>query len=233
MVQVLDRRDGVAPLVVDHCPDVVISGADPSDQARVSAWACGPGFSGGPEDESAVVAVLRTDVPVVLDAGALTVTAHSRSVQALIADRWARGAFTVVTPHEGEFARLADSVGAARGEDVGRLAAARDVATRLSCAVLLKGPGSIITSPTGELWIDMEGTEALGTAGSGDVLAGILASVLAGAWVRSERDDLLMAVAAGVWLHGCAGRLAPVPATAVDIAGCVGDAVHAARLAAP
>lgn len=232
MVQVLDRRDGVAPLVVDHCPDVVISGADPSDQTRVSAWACGPGFAGGPEDESAVSAILRTDVPVVLDAGALTVAAHSRSVQALIADRWARGAFTVVTPHEGEFARLADSVGAAHIGDVGRLAAARDLATRLSCAVLFKGPGSIITSPTGELWIDMEGTEALGTAGSGDVLAGILAAVLAGAWVRDERDDLLMAVVAGVWLHGCAGRLAPSPATAVDIAGCVGDAVQAARLAA-
>jgi NAD(P)H-hydrate repair Nnr-like enzyme with NAD(P)H-hydrate dehydratase domain len=95
--------------------------------------------------------------------------------------------------------------------------------------VLLKGPGTVIAEMDGLAWIDAEGTEALATAGSGDVLSGILAAVLAGAWARHERADLLNAAAAGVWLHGCAGRLTPFPATAVDIAMHVGDAVAAAR----
>jgi NAD(P)H-hydrate repair Nnr-like enzyme with NAD(P)H-hydrate dehydratase domain len=108
---------------------------------------------------------------------------------------------------------------------VGRLTAARELATRLHCVVVLKGPGTVIASPHGSAWIDVEGTEVLGTAGSGDVLSGILAAVLAGAWARDPQSDLVMAVAAGVWLHGCAGRLATPPATALDIAMHVADAV--------
>lgn len=229
MVHLLDRRDGVAATVVAHCPDVVVDGSDPVEQGRVDAWACGPGFSGAADDESAVLAVLEVDRPVVLDAGALSVLARSPEVRTAAIARADRGAFTLVTPHEGEFARLASAVDAVTPAQAGRLAAACDLATRLRCTVLLKGPGTVIAAADGQAWIDAEGTEALGTAGSGDVLTGILVAVLAGAWARNDRDDLIEAVAAGVWLHGCAGRLAPSPATAVDIARQVRAAVGVAR----
>jgi hydroxyethylthiazole kinase-like uncharacterized protein yjeF len=225
MVRMLDRADGVAAVVVERCPDVVVDGTDPAEQSRVNAWACGPGFSGTPDDDAAVAAVLRAEVPVVLDAGALDTLARRDDVRATIASRTARGLLTVITPHEGEFVRLSSAVDAPPIATVGRLTAARELATRLHCVVVLKGPGTVIASPHGSAWIDVEGTEVLGTAGSGDVLSGILAAVLAGAWARDPQSDLVMAVAAGVWLHGCAGRLATPPATALDIAMHVADAV--------
>ncbi len=225
MVRVLDRADGVAATIVERCPDVVVDGADPTDQSRVHAWACGPGFSGTPDDDAAVAAILRTDVPVVLDAGALDSVARRDDVRAAICARTSRGVATVITPHEGEYARLAAAVDAPMISAVGRLAAARELATRLDCVVLLKGPGTVMASPHGPAWIDVEGTEVLGTAGSGDVLSGILSAILAGASARGELDDIAMSVAAGVWLHGRAGRLAASPATALDIAMHVADAV--------
>jgi hydroxyethylthiazole kinase-like uncharacterized protein yjeF len=227
MVRILDRADGVAAVIVERCPDVVIDGTDPAEQSRVHAWACGPGFSGTPDDDAAVAAILRADVPVVLDAGALDTVARRADVRATIADRTARGLFTVVTPHEGEYANLASAVGAPTIAAVGRLSAARELAARVGCVVLLKGPGTVIAPPRGPAWIDAEGTEVLGTAGSGDVLSGILAGVLAGVQARESGEDLVAAVAAGVWLHGCAGRLAATPATALDIAMHVSEAVAA------
>ena len=229
MVRFLDRADGVAAVIVERCPDVVVDGTDPADQSRVNAWACGPGFSGTPDDDAAVAAILRADVPVVLDAGALDTVARRADVRATIADRTARGLFTVVTPHQGEYANLASAVEAPTIAAVGRLSAARELAARLGCVVLLKGPGTVIAPPRGPAWIDLEGTEVLGTAGSGDVLSGILAGVLAGVQARESGEDLVAAVAAGVWLHGCAGRLAASPATALDISMHVSDAVAAVR----
>ncbi|MDA2987090.1 MAG: hypothetical protein O2789_05080, partial [Actinomycetota bacterium] len=104
-------------------------------------------------------------------------------------------------------------------------------ARELQCIVLLKGAGTVVAGPIGEVWIDIEGTADLGVAGSGDVLTGILTGVLAGAHARGDLDHPEEAVAAAVWLHGCAGRLAAAhaPVTAPDIAMRVGAAVHAAR----
>lgn len=223
MVRLLDRADGVAAGVLAQYPDVIADGAPPADQVRATAWGCGPGFLGEGGDRPAVDAVLSTAVPVVLDAGALG---------ALGADPDLRGrsAPTVLTPHEGEFDRMFPGL-LARG----RLQAAREAAVRSGAVVVLKGPGTVIAGPTGIDRIDGVGTVALATAGSGDVLTGTIAALLAGAWLRGQRapTDIVDAVAAAVWLHGTAGRLARQPATAADIADQIAEAVRRARFGSP
>lgn len=221
MVRILDRGDGVSRSVVDQYPDVVADGSPPAEQERADAWGCGPGFAGTAEDRPAVAAVLAAPVPVVLDAGALAVVDP---------DLAHRVVPTVLTPHEGEFERLFPGL-LARG----RWSAAREAARRSGAVIVLKGPGTIIAGPTGIVRVDAAGTAALATAGSGDVLTGTIAAVLAGAWRRGRRtpEEVVDAVAAAVWLHGTAGRLAPAPATAVDIAAALGAAVRMARFGAP
>jgi NAD(P)H-hydrate repair Nnr-like enzyme with NAD(P)H-hydrate dehydratase domain len=80
-------------------------------------------------------------------------------------------------------------------------------------------------------YVDTEGTPDLGTAGSGDVLTGILGALLAGARAEDPGFDAVQVVAAGVWIHGRAGRLAArqAPITAADIASCVAASVRSAR----
>lgn len=223
MVHVLDRGDGVARGVVAQFPDVIADGSPPAEQARASAWGCGPGFVGDDDDRPAVAAVLATGVPVVLDAGALGVLGSNP-------DLHGRAAPTVVTPHEGEFERMFPGLLAD-----GRLAAARDAAASSGAVVVLKGPGTVVAGPTGLVRVDGAGTAALATAGSGDVLTGTIAGLLAGAWLRGQRSasDVVDAVAAAVWLHGTAGRLAEQPATAVDIADHIAEAVRQARFGTP
>lgn len=230
MARYLDRDDGNARAVVDHFPDVVVDGSAPVDQRRATAWGCGSGFTGDRTDALTVAAVLAAEVPVVLDAGALTAVAESADLRAAIAARQARGSTTVLTPHDGEFERLQPGLLASGG---GRLAAACTAAADLRAVVVLKGPGTVVADPAGRVLVDTEGTADLGTAGSGDVLTGILAGILAGAWADGHRDaaSLTEAVAAGVWLHGCAGRIAgrTAPVTAPDIAAALPAAIRTAR----
>lgn len=224
MVSYLDRADGVARTVVDRHPEIVVIAS--TDAARVTAWACGPGFEGVADDAPAIEAVLRTALPVVLDAGALTVLASDASLRALIASR---SAATVLTPHEGEFARLGGNLTA------GRLLGAQSLARQLDAVVVLKGPGTVIAAPDGTAFVDIAGTAALATAGSGDLLTGIIGGLLAGAQARGSLTDVAEVArqaAAGCWIHGMAGRLAAeggLPATAEAIGARVGAAVAAAR----
>ena len=137
---------------------------------------------------------------------------------------------TVLTPHDGEFEALRPGL---LGEPAGRLAAARDAASALGAVIVLKGPGTVIAAPDAGAYIDIEGTAELGTAGSGDVLTGLLAGVLAGAWADGRRGEetLTRAAAAAVWLHGQAGRLAARqgPVVATDVATAIRPAIRAAR----
>ncbi len=200
MTALLDRRDGVAELVVSQFPEVVRT-----DRVidRVTGWVCGPGFTATPADEDAVVAILRTPVPVVLDAGALTLLAASAELRGLVRNR---AAPTILTPHDGEFARLDQD-----RLDQDRLDQTAGLAQALDAVVVRKGPGTIVMAPDGTCLIDRAGTSALSTAGSGDVLAGCIASLLACAWAQGRLDgaaQVARAVAAGCWLHGMAGRAA-------------------------
>lgn len=225
MVRYLDRGDDVSNVVLSAHPQVVRTMR--VDDGRSNAWAIGPGFPGLPVDADAITHVLRTPLPVVMDAGALTCLAERADLRELVL---ARTATTVVTPHDGEFARLGGVL-----DETGRIAGAHRLATSLGAVVLLKGPATVIASPNGATYVDEAGSPALASAGSGDVLSGVIVALLAAAHARGEATDPDAAariVAAGCWLHGAAGRLAAAGGVTVmttDIAARLPDAVALAR----
>jgi hydroxyethylthiazole kinase-like uncharacterized protein yjeF len=219
MVEFLDRLDGAAVLIHQDFPDVVRTDtvADP----RISAWGAGCGFVGDEGDDDTIAALLATDVPVVLDAGALTALARNAKLRKRIRRRQA---LTVLTPHDGEFDRLAADMQAE-----GRIAQTQALAVDLDCVIVRKGPGTVIASGTDVPIIDRMGSAALATAGSGDVLTGILAGLCAN---RALDPIGLTDIAAGVWLHAMAGALASaesLPVNADDLLGELPDAIAVAR----
>ena len=173
-----------AELVRQRFPDVVATEVAPGDGAavlaagRVQAWVVGPGL--GTDDAAAAVvqAVLGADVPVLVDADGLTIVAEHRE---WLRERADRGQPTLLTPHEGEFARLVggdpDDVGAARRRPAGRGAPS----SRPSCraTVLLKGSTTLVVDPDGRARVNGTGTGWLASAGSGDVLSGVAGALLA------------------------------------------------------
>ena len=156
--------------------------------------------------------MLATSLPVLLDADALTLLVDGKHAEDL-----RRDAPLVVTPHDGEFKRLA---GEAPGAD--RASAACRMAAWTNAVVLLKGDRTIVATPGGEVWANPTGTSVLATAGSGDVLAGLLGSLLA-AGLAPER-----AAVAAAYLHGLAGRRAAAngPVTAPDVAAALPGAIR-------
>lgn len=206
----------VATAVVTRFPDTVCA-AVVGDQ-RATAWTVGPGMGVGPDRADLVAAALATDLPVVVDADALTLVSKSEDLRKAIKDR---APATVITPHVGEFARLGFDV----GDD--RLAAARGAAAQLGAVVVLKGPGTVIAGPDGDTYVDIMGPAALATAGTGDALSGVIGAVLS-----RHPEDVTQAVAAGVLLHGLAARFASKdgrPMTAWDLVGTIPDAVVEVR----
>jgi hydroxyethylthiazole kinase-like uncharacterized protein yjeF len=197
----------------------VIASPRVADAGRVQSWLCGCGLGTDERARDELRAVLGAPVPVVLDADALTLLADP----GLAGWLRRRDAPTVITPHDREFARVA-------GEQVGpdRVAAAAQLAERLGAVVLLKGDRSVIATPEGLAWANPTGTAALATAGTGDVLAGFLAALLAGG-LSADR-----AAVAAAFLHGLAGRRAAdragtgtAPVTALDVAGALPEVVAA------
>jgi hydroxyethylthiazole kinase-like uncharacterized protein yjeF len=192
-----------APDVVRAHPSVI---AVPrvSEAGRVQAWVCGSGLGTDDAARTELRSVLATSLPVVLDADALTLLVDGQHAADL-----RRDAPLVITPHDGEFKRLA---GEAPGAD--RVAAACKLAAWINGVVLLKGYRTIVATPAGEVWANPTGTPALATAGSGDVLAGLLGSLLAGG-LAPER-----AAIAAAYVHGLAGRRAAEdgPVTSPDVA---------------
>jgi hydroxyethylthiazole kinase-like uncharacterized protein yjeF len=196
------RFVGVRPvvdLVRQRWPEVVTTIIEPGDAAaalaagRVQAWAVGPGLGTDEHAESLVAAALGTELPVLVDADGLTVLARRR-------DLLDRAAPTVLTPHAGELARL---LGAAR-EDVEarRLEYVRRAASELSATVLLKGSTTLVAEAGSPVHVNTNGTPWLATAGTGDVLSGLIGALLAGGLPPVE------AAAAGAYVHGLAARLA-------------------------
>lgn len=161
---------------------------------RAGALVVGPGLGLGAPAQAAVHQLVTTAaVPVVVDGDGLTALGSSAS------DVLARRAGSVVlTPHDGEFARLA---GRAPGDD--RIGAARSLAAATGAVVLLKGPTTVVAHPDGRVLLSLAGDARLATAGTGDVLSGIVGSLLA------QGLDTFVAAAAGAWLHGRAALEGP------------------------
>jgi hydroxyethylthiazole kinase-like uncharacterized protein yjeF len=155
-------------------PELMLRHAGAVLDAKPDALVVGPGLGLSDAARSLLLRALALPIPVALDADALNLIARD---PALLAATRSRSAPTLATPHPGEAARvLAVSVDSVQGD---RLRAAHELSTRLGANVVLKGMGSVLAHPDGSWDINASGGPALATAGSGDVLSGLLGALLA------------------------------------------------------
>jgi len=171
MVQPLEQAGDLARLLSD---------------SRYTAFLIGPGAGVNDATRDTAIELLRTARPVLLDADAISVFA-SRGADLTQAIRGP----CVMTPHDGEFAR----VFAPQGDKLSR---ARTAARQSGAVIVLKGADTVIAAPDGRAFINSNAPASLATAGSGDVLGGLILGLLA------QGMDAFPAAAAGVWVHGAA-----------------------------
>ncbi|MCP3857079.1 MAG: NAD(P)H-hydrate dehydratase [Actinomycetia bacterium] len=183
---------------------------------RIKALLLGPGLGLGPDSVAAITEVVaEAEVPLVLDADGLTAVVGNLDTVA------ARPQPTVLTPHDGEYARL---MGHPPGPD--RLGAARELAVRAKAVALLKGPTTVVAEPNGDVAVVTAGDARLATAGTGDVLAGVIVALMARGLGAFD------AAWAGAHVHGRAASLGPVEGlVAGDLPDLVPAAVAAIRTA--
>jgi hydroxyethylthiazole kinase-like uncharacterized protein yjeF len=199
------RPEGVPPALVCDSADL----AALADK-RMAAILVGPGLGRDGKAAERLAAALTADCPVVIDADALT----------LLRPDSPGTAPRVLTPHEGEMAALEAAFGL---PGIGtRRARALALAETTGAIVLLKGPDSLIAAPDGGVTVSPRASTWLSVAGSGDVLAGVIASRLA------VHGDALLAAEEGLWLHGEGARQCGPAFTAGDLAAATGHAVMAA-----
>ena len=175
------------------------------DKGRTTACVIGPAGGVGRAMRDDVTLLAEAEMGLVVDADALTSFADDPA--ALFALMHGR---CVLTPHEGEFARLFPDLA---DQDVCKIDRVRGAAKRAGCVVLLKGPDTVIADWHGRVIINTNAPPDLATAGSGDVLAGIIGALL------SSGAPALEAAAAGAWMHGAAGALCGPGLIAEDLPG--------------
>lgn len=191
-----------ADAVIARRPETVVS--PHAAGARVGAWVVGSGTDAASRTQaeaSELRQLLSGSVAVVVDAGALDLASEGSAPRLL-------------TPHAGEFARLQKHLGARASDD--RAHAAVVAASELDAVVLLKGAQTLIADPDGVVRRVDAGTGWLATAGTGDVLGGVLGTLIA----ANPQAPLAEIAAAGAWLHAHAGRVA------AGIGGIGGDHGH-------
>ena len=185
--------EAAIPQISAHAPELmtaVLKRNDLADLAEgMTVVAMGPGLGRGPETEALVRrAVESLEQPMVLDA------------DSLVGFTGPAGRVRVLTPHPGEMSRLTGKPTAEIQKS--RIETARDSAAKQQVTLVLNGERTIIAFGDGRVWINPTGTPALGTGGSGDILTGLTAGLLA--QFPSQPDE---AVAAAVYLHGLAGEI--------------------------
>lgn len=176
---------------------------------RLRSVVIGPAAGVNDATRIAALSALATGPAIVLDADALTSFAGHTDALATAVRALPRP--VVLTPHEGEFAALFGTT-----EGAPREARALAAARASGAIVILKGHRSVIAAPDGRLAVNTNAPPTLATAGSGDVLAGLVAGLLAQGMPGFE------AAAAGVWLHGAVGRLAGAHPIAEDFVTAIG-----------
>jgi len=179
-----------ADAVIARRPETV-AGAD-LGRTRVDAWVIGSGTDAEhrtAEEDLALRGILHGSVAVVVDAGALDLVSEATAPMLL-------------TPHAGEFARICEQSSVRTKGD--HASDAAQLADALECTVLLKGATTVIAAPDGEVVSTASAPAWLATAGSGDVLAGVLGALAA----ANPQEPLARVAAAGAWLHGYAAAIA-------------------------
>ncbi|MFC0439310.1 NAD(P)H-hydrate dehydratase [Kutzneria buriramensis] len=205
-----------ADVVRTRWPEVVATG-NVGDAGRVQAWVVGPGLGTGKAGREVLADVLAAGVPVCADADAITLLAGDPTL-------WdARDPETplVLTPHDREFARLAGDVGP------DRIAAARRAAARFHAVVLLKGHSTVVAAPDGRVLVNQSRSSWPATAGSGDVLSGLIGALLAAG------EDPWLAAGCAAYVHELAADLAAdgAPAPASHLQAAIPDAIRHIRSA--
>jgi ADP-dependent NAD(P)H-hydrate dehydratase / NAD(P)H-hydrate epimerase len=187
-------EDGEGNLAVDAAePALKVVG-------RADAVVLGPGLSKDPDAQAlARELALRIDVPLVIDADGLNAMAGYHFDQVLPQRPWP----TVLTPHAGELGRLLDIESKEVERD--RLKHVRAAAARSKAFVVLKGDDTLVAAPRGRVAISRGSAPGLATAGTGDVLSGVIAAMLAKGLAPAH------AACAGVYAHLRAGQLAAAP----------------------
>ena len=182
---------------------------------RLNAVVLGPGIGVGRATQELVGAVLATNASVVLDADALT--SFKNDTKNLFLQLREN---CVLTPHEGEFERIFPGL---LKTSASRIEAVRAAAAAAKCTVLLKGPDTTIAAPDGRAIVNSHAPATLATAGSGDVLAGLIGGLMA------QGVDSYKAAACAAWLHGEAAFQFGPGLIAEDLPECIPDALSALK----
>lgn len=211
---VMDGSIGRHPSLMRARCEVVADLARLLSNPKLSSCLLGPGLPPDETTRQMVYAALASPVALVLDAGALS--AFTGMADQLFEQICARNAPTILTPHQGEFARLFGPMDPV----LSKLEKAQAAAMQSGAMLVLKGADSVIAHPNGRpdcTYINGNAPPWLATAGSGDVLAGILTGLLAKPQHTPDPVHLARTTALGVWLHGRAGQVAGTGMIASDL----------------
>lgn len=208
------RGDAITPpteVVGRVLPDTGWDDFVSADIARFHSLVVGPGLGRGDDIGGEVRALLAVSpLPTVVDGDGLSAAIDPRGGYSVLQGRTAP---TILTPHDGEFAALGGDV-----TNPDRIEATRQLAAQIGCVVLRKGPTTVISDVDGAVYLVVSGDERLATAGSGDVLSGIIGAFLARGLSAHE------AAAAGAFVHGVAGSSCPDEGTiARDVVAMISD----------
>ena len=199
----------VASRLVAAIPSAVVQGPGPHEDERIDAIVIGPGLGRTGEAKELLRQALESDRPLVIDGDALALLAGHPYPQ------WSRT--PILTPHAGEFARLFGSLPGSKVEQ------ARAAAKGTGAVVIFKGAYTVVAAPDGRAAIARPASHWLASAGTGDVLAGIVAAM------RARGLDAFEAACAGVWLHARAAEVAGPGLIADDLLACLPSALAECR----
>lgn len=185
--------------VIARCPEIMTYGVTSGQQLeplleRPNALVIGPGLGRSPWSEQLLQKSLDSGLPLVIDADALNILAEGRLVKDREYHQW------VLTPHPGEAARLLGSTVAEIQAD--RFSAVREIQRRYKALVLLKGPGTLIAGENEIIKVCPYGNSAMASAGMGDLLSGIIGSLIAQGLSLQKSAEL------GCCIHSCAADMA-------------------------
>ncbi|EFA73759.1 conserved hypothetical protein [Raphidiopsis brookii D9] len=211
--------ESIKPLLVSHLPEALIIGCPETNSGAIShlqlpaeitldsftVIACGPGLT--TEVTPIVQQVMKSEVPLILDADALNILAQLGTITTLKN----RHQPTILTPHGGEFHRLFPEIDITTN----RVKGVQTAASQTGAIVLLKGARTAIANEQGVTWINSESTPALARGGSGDVLTGLMGGILG--QVVNRQVNMEDIVATAVWWHSQAGILAAKERTELGV----------------